>query len=207
MSSNRNRRKTSTREVLAADVDLTPIMCLFIILVPLLLLSAVFERLAALQVHLPEASTIEETEKPEDAPTGIVELRLLLRENGLSLEGTLSHDPSGKEKEIYEDIRYDFPLQEGDRYDLEGLQKILRGLKKQYPRHEKIVFLVDDKVSYDVIVQAMDTCRQEFTVDDGEKRSHPLFPEIALSEPFSEEKGFEGLREGTRKIDRKLGIR
>jgi len=206
VKSNASKRKTSTREVLAADVDLTPIMCLFIILVPLLLLSAVFERLAALQVHLPEASTIEETEKTKEGPTGIVELRLLLKEDGLELEGTLSHDPSGKEKEVYEDIRYDFPLQ-GDLYDLEGLQRALRDLKRQYPRHEEIVFLVDDKVSYDVIVQAMDACRQEFVVEDGEKRSLPLFPEIALSEAFSEEKGFEGLREGTRQIDQKLGIR
>ncbi len=206
MKSNKSRRKTSTREVHAADVDLTPIMCLFIILVPLLLLSAVFERLAALQVHLPEASTIEETEKAKEEPTGIVELRLLLKEDGLELDGTLSHDPSGKEKEVYEDIRYDFPLQ-GERYDLEGLQRALRNLKSQYPRQEEIVFLVDDKVSYDVIVQAMDACRQEFVLEDGEKKSLPLFPEIALSEAFSEEKGFEGLREGTRQIDQKLGIR
>ena len=118
MNAKQSKKKTSTREVLAADVDLTPIMCLFIILVPLLLLSAVFERLAALQVHLPEASTIEETEKPKEGPSGIVELRLLLREDGLGLEGTLSHDPSGKEKDTYEDILYDFPLQG----DFTGLQ-------------------------------------------------------------------------------------
>ena len=148
----------------------------------------------------------EETEKAKEEPTGIVELRLLLQEDGLALEGTLSHDPSGEEKEIYEDIRYDFPIQ-GDRYDLEKLQQSLRDLKQAYPRHEEIVFLVDDKVSYDVIVQAMDASRQEFFVENGEQRSRPLFPEVALSEAFSEERGFEGLREGTREIDKKLGIR
>ena len=206
MKSNRSKRKTSTREVLTADVDLTPIMCLFIILVPLLLLSAVFERLSALQVHLPQASTIEETEKPEEGPTGIVELRLLVKVDGLGLEGTLSHDPSGKEKELYEDMVYDFPMQ-GDLYDLDKLRETLRDLKGKYPRHEQIVFLVDDKVSYDIIVQAMDTCRLDYYVEEGRKRSRPLFPEIALSEPFSEEGNFEGLRKGTREIDTKLGIR
>jgi len=206
VTSNRSNRKTSTREVLAADVDLTPIMCLFIILVPLLLLSAVFERLSALQVHLPEASTIEETEKPDEGPSGIVELRLLLKEDGFGLEGTLSHDPAGKEKETYEDFRYDFPIQ-GDLYDLEKLKLTLLELKQQYPKHEEIVFLVDDKVSYDVIVQAMDTCRLEYYAEEGKRRSRPLFPEIALSEPFSEDGTYEGLREGTREIDRKLGIR
>jgi biopolymer transport protein ExbD len=206
VKSKQGRGRTSTREVLAADVDLTPIMCLFIILVPLLLLSAVFERLAALQVHLPEASTIEETEKPKEEPTGLVELRLLIQEDGLALEGTLSHDPSGKEKETYEDILYEFPVQ-GDLYDLEGLQKSLLSLKQQYPRHEEIVFLVDDKVSYNVIVQAMDTCRLEYYEEEGQRRSRPLFPDIALSEPFTEDGTFEGLREGTREIDKKLGIR
>ena len=206
MKLNRSKRKTLTREVLAADVDLTPIMCLFIILVPLLLLSAVFERLSALQVHLPEASTIEETEKSEEGPTGIVELRLLVKVDGLGLEGTLSHDPAGKEKELYEDMGYDFPMQ-GDLYDLDKLRETLRDLKGKYPRHEQIVFLVDDKVSYDIIVQAMDTCRLDYYVEEGRKRSRPLFPEIALSEPFSEEGNFEGLRKGTREIDTKLGIR
>lgn len=206
MKSLREKGKTVTRQVLEADVDLTPIMCLFIILVPLLLVSAVFERLAALQVHLPEASTIEETDQAKKEPTGIVELRLLIKEDGLALEGTLSHDPSGEEKETYEDIRYDFPI-DGDRYDLEKLQQTLRELKQEYPRHEEIVFLVDDKVSYDVIVQAMDACRKEYYVEEGEKKSRPLFPQVALSESFSEDKGFEGLREGTREIDKKLGIR
>ena len=197
MRSTQGNRKTSTRQVFHGDVDLTPIMCLFIILVPLLLVSAVFERLAALQVHLPEASTIEETDEAKEEPTGIVELRLLVKEDGLGLEATLSHDPSGKEKEIYEDIRYDFPLK-GDRYDLEKLLQSLLDLKQKYPRHEEIVFLVDDKVSYDVIVQAMDTCRREYYVEEGEKKSRPLFPEVALSEAFSEEKGFEGLRRHSR---------
>ena len=206
MKSNRSKRKTSTREVLTADVDLTPIMCLFIILVPLLLLSAVFERLSALQVHLPEASTIEETEKSEEGPTGIVELRLLVRVDGLGLEGTLSNDPAGKEKELYEDMSYDFPMQ-GDLYDLDELRETLRDLKGKYPRHEQIVFLVDDKVSYDVIVQAMDICRLEYYAEEGKRRSRPLFPEISLSEPFSEGGDFEGLRKGTREIDKKLGIR
>ena len=206
MKAAQGRRKTATRKVFDADVDLTPILCLFIILVPLLLVSAVFERLAALQVHLPEASTLEETEEAKEEPTGIVELRLLIKEEGLALEGTLSHDPSGKEKETYEDIRYDFPI-DGDRYDLEILQQSLRELKQEYPKHNQIVFLVDDKVSYDVIVQAMDASRREYYVEEGEKKSRPLFPEVALSEAFSEEKGFEGLREGTREIDKKLGIR
>jgi biopolymer transport protein ExbD len=206
VKSNQGRRKTQTREVVHGDVDLTPIMCLFIILVPLLLVSAVFERLSALQVHLPEASTLEETEKAKEKPSGIVELRLLIQETSLALEGTLSHDPSGEEKEIYEDVRYDFPI-DGDRYDLEKLQQSLRDLKQAYPRHEEIVFLVDDKVSYDVIVQAMDASRQEYFVENGEKKSRPLFPDVALSEAFAEEKGFEGLREGTREIDKRLGIR
>jgi biopolymer transport protein ExbD len=206
VKSKQDRRKTSTRQVLEAEVDLTPIMCLFMILVPLLLLSAVFERMAALKAHLPAASTLEETERSKKGPTGIVELRLLLREDRLALEGTLSHDPSGKEKETYEDFRYDFPIQ-GDRYELEKVQESLRQLKREYPMHEEIVFLIDDKVSYDVIVQAMDACRVEHYAEEGSKRSRPLFPEIALSEAFSEEKGFEGLREGTRQIDEKLGIR
>jgi len=200
------RRKTFTGQMQAADVDLTPIMCLFIILVPLLLLTAVFERLAALKVGLPQASTLEAQEKPRE-PSGIVELRVLLQETGLSVEGTLSHDASGKEMDLYQDIRYEVPLVDDGRYDLPNLQVILKDLKRQYPKHEEVVLLVEDGVSYDTIVHTMDTCREEFFLHDGEKKRNPLFPAVVLSESFSEEKGFEGLREGTRTIDRELGLR
>jgi biopolymer transport protein ExbD len=179
-------------------------MCLFMILVPLLLVTAVFERVTALKVNLPQASTLEEPEKPKE-PTGVVELQVLLQETGMSVQGTLSHDPSGKEKDIYEDFRYDIPLTNGE-YDLPKLQEILKGMKQQYPKHEEVVLLVEDRISFDSIVQCMDTCREEFFLEDGEKKRNPIFPSVVLSESFSEEKGFEGVREGTRQIDRELGI-
>ena len=200
------KRRDLTGPTQTADVDLTPIMCLFIILVPLLLLTAVFEKLSALKVNLPHASTMEMTDKPKEEPSGIVELQLLIQEEGLGLEGTLSHDASGQEKETYQDFRYEIPLK-GDRYDFPKLQKILKGLKQEYPRHEEVVFLVEDKVPYDIIVQAMDTCREENYLKEGERKSRLLFPTIALSEKLDEEKGFDGIREGTRVIDKKLGIR
>ncbi len=204
-SLNKNKR-SSNRKVISSDVDLTPIMCLFIILVPLLLLSAVFEQLAALKVYLPPASTLAEvTDGPQEISTGIVELRLLILENSLQVEATLSHDPSGQEKKVYEDIQHQIPIK-GDKYDLEVLQQILKGLKQEYPRHEEIVFLVDDKVSYNVIVQAMDACKNEIFIEEDKKKERPLFPAIALSDAFSEEGGYDGLRKGTRDIDKKLGI-
>ena len=200
------RRSLTSGAAQSADVDLTPIMCLFIILVPLLLLTAVFEKLSALKVNLPQASTLEVADKSPEKPSGIIEIRLLIQEEGLGLEGTLSHDPAGREKETYEDFRYEIPLK-GDRYDFPQLQKILKGLKQEYPRHEEVIFLVEDKVAYDIIVQAMDTCREENYLEDGERKSRALFPTIALSEKLDEEKGFDGIREGTREINKKLGIR
>lgn len=201
----RGRNSRSLREVHSANVDLTPIMCLFIILVPLLLLTAVFERLAVLKAHLPEASTLRGPATDESArPSGIVELRLMIRPQGLELQGTLSHEPDGTEKETYEDFQVSFPLV-GDRYDLDGLQKHLKSLKNLYPRHEKIVFLVEDKVTYDIIVQAMDACREEIFEDAGREVRRPLFPSISISEAFREDGVYEGLRQGTRELDEKLG--
>ena len=199
----RNRPLTPTE---TAEVDLTPIMCLFIILVPLLLLTAVFEKLSALKLSLPAASSWEAAEEPREEPSGVVELRLMVHKDSLELEGTISHDKYGKEKETYEDISHKLPAVEG-RYDLRGLQEVLKDLKQGYPRHEDIVFLVDDLVSYDVIVQAMDTCREEVFLEGGKRKTRLLFPNITLSEAFSEDGDYEGVREGTRDIDLKMGIR
>ncbi len=206
MKSFTGRGRRSSGQAETAEVDLTPIMCLFIILVPLLLLTAVFEKLSALRLSLPMASSFEATEEPREDPSGIIELRLLVQKGSLELNGTISHDKYGKEKETYEDIRHELPAVEGT-YDLGGLQKLLKGLKQEHPRHEDIVFLVDDMVSYDVIVQAMDTCREEILLEGGKRKSRPLFPNISLSEAFSEEGNYEGIRKGTRAIDKKMGIR
>lgn len=207
MNPMRGRNGRLLREVHSANVDLTPIMCLFIILVPLLLLTAVFERLAVLKAHLPEASALQGPAAGESAqPSGIVELRLLIRPEGLELEGTLSHNPDGTEKETYEDFQVSFPLV-GDRFDLEALQNHLKSLKSRYPRHEKIVFLVEDRVTYDMIVQSMDACREEIFEDQGREVRRPLFPSISISEAFREDGVYEGLRQGTRELDEKLGIR
>jgi hypothetical protein len=165
----------------------------------------VFERLAALKTHLPQASAVGVEGKPERQPTGIVELRVFLQENGIRLEGTLSHTPDGKEKELYEDVQYDIPLK-GEEYDLDRLRQILLSFKQQYPRHDEIVLMVDDTIPYDVIVQTMDTCREEVFEEQGQVRRNTLFPRIALSEAFDESKGFDGIRKGTGELDKKLGI-
>jgi len=206
MRSFTGRGKRPSGQTGPAEVDLTPIMCLFIILVPLLLLTAVFEKLSALKLSLPMASSFEATEEPREDPSGMVELRLVVQKDGLELNGTISHDKYGKEKETYEDILHELPAVEGA-YDLVGLQKLLKDLKQKYPRHEDIVFLIDDMVSYDVIVQAMDTCREEIHLEGAKRKSRLLFPNITLSEAFSEEGDYEGIRKGTRAIDQKMGVR
>jgi biopolymer transport protein ExbD len=200
-------RRYKQREVAATNVDLVPMMCLLCILIPMLLVTAVFEHLAALRTHLPQASTIAGTgeAKTEHKPTGIVELRVAIHDNGLRLEATLSHTPNAREKDTYEDIQYDIPLK-GEEYDLDRLRQILLSLKQQYPRHEEIVLMIDDTIPYDTIVQAMDTCREEVSAEQGETKRRILFPNIALSEAFEETSGFEGIRKGTGEIDKKLGI-
>ncbi len=206
----RVRRRYTHRGTIEANVDLVPMMCLLCILIPMLLVTAAFEQLAALRTHLPQASTLGGTpgtgaSKETKTPTGIIELKVSIHDNGFGVEATLSHTPEGEEKETYEDLYYEVPIK-GEEYDLDRLRAILISLKQKYPRHEEVVLLVDDTIPYDVIVQTMDTCREELYAEGGHRMRRMLFPNIALSEAFEEAKGFEGLRKGTREIDKKLGI-
>jgi|YNPNPStandDraft_1061719.scaffolds.fasta_scaffold44050_2 biopolymer transport protein ExbD len=204
----RIRRRYSQRSGIDANVDLVPMMCLLCILIPMLLVTAAFEQLAALRTHLPKASTLaggagEGAPAEQKTPTGIVELRVAIHDNGLRVEATVSHTPEGVEKEAYEDIYYDIPIK-GQEYDLDRLRAVLVDLKRRYPRHDEVVLLVDDAIPYDTIVQTMDTCREELYAEGGKKKRTILFPNIALSEAFDESKGFEGIRKGTREIDKRL---
>lgn len=50
-----HHRRHSARELIAADLDIMPLMNLFVVLIPMLLLSAVFVELSVLDMHLPSA--------------------------------------------------------------------------------------------------------------------------------------------------------
>jgi len=60
----RHRKRRRSREIVAADIEVMPLMNLFIVLIPLLLLSAVFIEVSVIDMALPSSA---EAANAEDA--------------------------------------------------------------------------------------------------------------------------------------------
>lgn len=147
------------------DLNITAFLNLMVILVPFLLITAVFSRLAILEVALPAPST-EQQEKPEEEP--LPPPKVLVRQAELVL---LS--PDGSEARFTKS-------EEG--YDLAGLNQALQRDKARDSEKDAAVVLLEGDIEYDILIQVMDAVRLSRVESDGEPVDVPLFPQISLGE-------------------------
>jgi biopolymer transport protein ExbD len=159
------RRSTETY-----DIDVTTFLNLMVVLVPFLLITAVFSRLTIVELNLPSASG----GPANNADNFRVEV--VVREVGIEITNGTSVIASIPKKD--------------DEFDLETLSDFMVELKRDYPREESASVLMEPRIPYDYLIQVMDIVRSvEVEVDDGDE-SLPeggiqlvaLFPEISVGD-------------------------
>ena len=156
------RRNRHNQE--SAELNITAFMNLMVILVPFLLMTAVFSRLAILELNLPGSST-----EPADPQDQVFQLEVIVRENQIEVG-----DRNAGALGIYPN--------EADGYDYEALTAKLSEIKKRYPEKSEAAILLEADIAYDTLVQVMDSVRQsESIVDDSIIRSD-LFPVISIGD-------------------------
>lgn len=150
----------------AVELNITAFMNLMVILVPFLLITAVFSRLAVLELNLPSAQS-EAVEPPEPE----FQLEITVREASIEVgdrnAGTLSRIENTS-----------------DGYDLEELGNYLARVKQQFPDKADATLLLEPDISYEVLVAVMDRVRVAERVDEAERRAikYELFPEISIGD-------------------------
>ena len=154
-----------------AELNITAFMNLMVILVPFLLITAVFSRLAILELNLPSS-----TDQPDMEPETI-QLEVIVRENRVEVG------------ERNAGLMTVLPMIDDD-YDLESLTDYLKRVKAKYPDKLDATILLEPDVPYDVLVQVMDAVRVFEAVRDGEQIQAELFPEISIGDaPVLRRKG------------------
>ncbi|MDZ7344796.1 MAG: biopolymer transporter ExbD [candidate division KSB1 bacterium] len=130
------------------DLEMTPIMNIFLILVPFLLLTATFVKIAILEMTLPSLNkpVIQETTATAEKPKQLVLNTLAIKANGFELKSPT----------------FNFPLipKTGEQYNYEQLQANLKQIKERFPNSEDVVVAPEDEIKYDVVVKVMDRCRE-----------------------------------------------
>jgi biopolymer transport protein ExbD len=150
----------------AAELNITAFMNLMVILVPFLLITAVFSRLAILELNLPGSSS--EPVEPQDQT---FQLEIIVRQDKIEV-GDRNQGLLG----IY-------PNSEGG-YDYVALADKLLELKERYPTKTDASILLEQDIAYDTLVQVMDTVRvaQEIDEEKGVIDRSDLFPNISIGD-------------------------
>jgi biopolymer transport protein ExbD len=153
----RRRRRAETPEL-----EITAFMNLMVVLVPFLLITAVFSRLAIIELNLPAASSA-----PAEEP--VFQLEVIVRADGLEVgertRGLLTRLP-----------------RDGGEYDLRGLASYLQRVKASYPDMSNATVLLEPNVPYDTLVQVMDALRFYEASQDGQMVRAELFPDISIGD-------------------------
>lgn len=160
---NQCRRETESVET---ELNLIPIMNLVLMLIPTILISAVFVQLSVINVAPPIGCVRwpNPQEKPTPQP---LNLKITLQEQGISLSGSggVLPGPDAKSPTI--------PKMANGQYDWPALTAKLAEIKDAFPEDERVILTGDGDVPFESLVRAMDASR--------ETSSHRvLFPELAL---------------------------
>ena len=148
-----------------AELNITAFMNLMVILVPFLLITAVFSRLAILELNLPGSSN-----EPVEPQEQVFQLEVIVRKDKIEIgdrnQGLLGIYPSNEE---------------GD-YDFDALSDKLSELKERYPDKTDASILLESDIAYDTLVQVMDRVRVEEEVEDDSIVHNDLFPDISIGD-------------------------
>ena len=126
------------RERKPAELLLVPMIDIFTVLVTFLLMTAVFSRIAIMQIDLP-SSVAPKPEEPK------FRLEVIVRQDGYELS-------DGKQ------ALATIPKASGA-YDLKTLTEGVLAVKREHPTSEDASVLAEPKVPYDELIQAMDAIR------------------------------------------------
>ena len=158
-------RRIHRRKHTAAELNITAFMNLMVVLVPFLLMTAVFSHITILDLNLPPPGASDK-DKPEKPP---YELRVTIRSNMLVISDNLL----GLIKRI--------PAKAG-KQDFAGLKQTLKQVKARLPEHSNITILAEQQTSYDDLIRTMDSSRSYRAQVDGVWLFAELFPDISIGD-------------------------
>ena len=160
----RHHYKRRTKQP-AYEIDVTTFLNLMVVLIPFLLITAVFSRLTIVELNLPSSaggpSTADESFTPE----------VIVREAGIEIS-------NGKQ------VIAVIPNKE-EEFDLETLSEYMIELKRTYPSQEAASVLMEAQIPYDFLIRVMDIVRAvelPIELEDGEEfvEGDPQFELVAL---------------------------
>ncbi|MDJ0748639.1 MAG: biopolymer transporter ExbD [Woeseiaceae bacterium] len=160
----RKRHHYKRRVSATYEIDVTTFLNLMVVLVPFLLITAVFSRLTIVELNLPSAAGGPANN--EDS----FRVEVIVREEGMEISNGSATIASIPKKD--------------DEYDLDGLSELIVELKREYPNQDAASVLMEPMIPYDHLIEVMDIVRavEVPTENEGEVELYALFSEISVGE-------------------------
>ncbi len=149
----RRAQKSVSRNLEGVELDLTPIMNLFMVLIPFLVTMAVFTHIAVININLPPASEASQAEASAPKEEKQIDISIVITDKGFRIAGT------GKKLDMV-------PKTQGS-YNYTRLRTLLKAVKFQYPSQKSVVLVIESNILYNDIVKFMDVCRESQLPDIG----------------------------------------
>jgi len=166
----RNRRRK--QEV--PELDITAFLNLMVVLIPFLLISAVFTQVTVIELNMPPPS--DDPQQEEKDKKEKLDLEVIIRAESIEIHG-------GKAGLI---SRY--KMEEGT-FDYAVISGKLQALKSRYAEETTSMILLEPEINYDTLVQVMDTVRLYEIDEDSGLIQAELFPDISIGDAPALKKG------------------
>jgi biopolymer transport protein ExbD len=147
-----------------AALEVTAFINLIVVLIPFLLSTAVFTRLAVMDINLPAQSNAVEQLKVNDLKLEVV-IRPDAVEVGDRIGGLIQRIPNTPQG-----------------VDTASLGTLMQMLKGKFPDQRDATVLAEPNTPYDVLVQVMDAVRAGTTVDGAKVTTVDYFPNISVGD-------------------------
>jgi biopolymer transport protein ExbD len=147
----------------AEELNITAFMNLMVILVPFLLITAVFSRMTVLELSLPDANTAAGEEPIK------LSLELVVREKSFDIQdstlGLIKRIERNQDKASWGHFR-----------------DILVEIKRRFPEEKSITLLLEPSIDYKTLIKTMDTVTSAEVVQGLSVETVELFPEISIGD-------------------------
>lgn len=182
------QRKRTSGDV-DVEIDMVPVMNMFLVLIPFLLMSSSFLHLKAINTSVPVKST--QASEQLDPKKSDIKLTIIVDLAGdkMAVSATSEELTEAQlqvfDKSLAKKAKADYPFAE--------FTQTLAAIKAQYPKSDTVIIMPDDAVKYNDIIKTMDAARQQqnqavLSESDGANNSklaasakQVLFPHVVLS--------------------------
>ena len=157
------RRRSHDTEV---ELNITAFLNLMVVLIPFLLINAVFAQVSILQLDLPAVN--DSSTPSEDDEKDKLVLEVLIYGNRYEV---VDRNTSAVLKIVKND---------GEKPNSTGLHDYLVQVKEKFPQETAITLLCEDDTPYEVMIQTMDAVRLYNSEVNGQTIKKELFESISI---------------------------